>query len=96
MWFHASDDGIEDHLVAKQLGTGRIHKASSKDGLVWTQDEGLGVNGCAIDVNTEEWWGFDAAHLGLGDVRLGQPDKVLVYRIYVKLSFCVLLEEERC
>jgi len=86
MWFHARDSGIDANLASSALGTGRVHKASSKDGLVWVPDEGLGVNGCALDVNTDEWWGFDAAHLGLGDVRLGQPDKVLtaggVYTAY--------------
>ena len=76
MWFHARDSGIDAHLAASSLGTGRVHKARSKDGLAWVADEGLGVNGCVVDVNTDEWWGFDAAHLGLGDVRLGQPDKV--------------------
>jgi len=84
MWFSARDGGIDEKIV--KLSTGRIYKAVSKDGMTWKPEEGVGENGASLDPNTDEWWGFDTAHLGLGDVRLGQPDKVMtmggVYTMY--------------
>lgn len=29
-----------------------------------------------LDKNTEQWWGFDTAHVGLGDVNLGASSRV--------------------
>jgi len=85
LWFHGRDKGIEADVV--KLNTGRIYKAKSNDGLTWELQQGLGELGSSLDVNTDEWWGFDTAHLGLGDVRLGNPDKVMtltggVYSMY--------------
>ena len=74
MWFHARDEAIKADGC---LSSGRIYRANSQDGLSWTLEEGLGQRGSSLDVNEDEWWGFDTAHLGLGDVRLGQPDKVV-------------------
>ena len=39
-----------------------------------------------FDKNTEQWWGFDTAHVGLGDVNLGASSRVVtdssVYFMY--------------
>lgn len=39
-----------------------------------------------MDKNTEQWWGFDTAHVGLGDVNLGASSRVVtessVYFMY--------------
>jgi hypothetical protein len=48
------DSGIEEDVVS--LSTGRIYVATSKDGLVWEQEEGIGTHGSSFDLNTEEWW----------------------------------------
>lgn len=29
-----------------------------------------------LDINTEQWWGFDTAHVGLGDVNLALSNRV--------------------
>lgn len=31
---------------------------------------------CVLDKNVEQWWGFDTAHVGLGDVNLGVSNRV--------------------
>ena len=74
MWFQGRDEEIEDEVVS--LSTGRIYKASSPDGLKWTLEAGPGTRQASLDVNEEEWWGFDTAHVGLGDVLLNYSDKV--------------------
>eukprot|EP00617_Octactis_speculum_P026771 CAMPEP_0185771412 /NCGR_PEP_ID=MMETSP1174-20130828/64288_1 /TAXON_ID=35687 /ORGANISM="Dictyocha speculum, Strain CCMP1381" /LENGTH=460 /DNA_ID=CAMNT_0028457281 /DNA_START=23 /DNA_END=1405 /DNA_ORIENTATION=- len=74
MWFQARDDEIEDQVV--KLSTGRIYHATSANGLLWKISEGMGTKSSSFDCNTEEWWGFDTAHVGVGDVRLAQSDKV--------------------
>lgn len=39
-----------------------------------------------LDKNSEQWWGFDTAHIGLGDVNLGASKRVVtdssVYFMY--------------
>ena len=64
MWFQGRDDGIDKEVVS--LSTGRIYKATSEDGLEWTLESGPGACESSLDVNEEEWWSFDTAHLGLG------------------------------
>ena len=64
MWFQGRDDGIDKEVVS--LSTGRIYKATSEDGLKWTLESGPGACESSLDVNEEEWWSFDTAHLGLG------------------------------
>lgn len=68
MWFQGRDDDIEPNVV--KLSTGRIYHATSSDGLSWTLSEGTGPRHCAFDVNEDEWWGFDTAHIGLGDIMI--------------------------
>jgi len=85
MWFQGRDAGIEPEIVS--LSTGRIFRATSTDGFTWEKEEGVGTFGSSLDVNIDEWWGFDTAHVGLGDVRLGDSGKVMttgggVYTMY--------------
>lgn len=75
MWCHGRDSSIEKDVVP--LSTGRIFKATSNDGLSWVQEPGPGAEESTLDVNVEEWWGFDTAHVGLGDVRQGSSGKVM-------------------
>lgn len=73
MWYHARDPSLNsaDNSLPP-LSTGRIGRATSRNGLVWERDED-GSNdadreGVALGLNTESWWGFDTAHVGLGQV----------------------------
>lgn len=56
------------------LSTGRIGRAVSRNGLHWEKEE-IGsasedVKGVSLGLNKESWWGFDTAHVGLGQVLL--------------------------
>lgn len=56
------------------LSTGRIGRATSRNGLHWVREE-LGslsedMEGVSLGLNKESWWGFDTAHVGLGQVLL--------------------------
>jgi hypothetical protein len=54
------------------LSTGRIGRATSKNGLIWEKQLTGSFSEDAPDVNLglnkESWWGFDTAHVGLGNV----------------------------
>ena len=56
------------------LSTGRIGRATSRNGLVWTKcDKGSGSEtypAVSLGLNEESWWSFDTAHVGLGQVML--------------------------
>jgi len=74
MWYHGRDPtlGADDNLPP--LSTGRIGRATSRNGLIWKRDE-EGSNdadkeGVALGLNTDSWWGFDTAHIGLGQVMM--------------------------
>ena len=58
MWFHGRS---AEATGLPPISSGRIYVAESPDGLDWT------VIGEVLAENTE-WWGFDNAHVGLGDV----------------------------
>lgn len=75
MWFQGRDDEIDPEVVS--LSTGRIYRATSDDGLAWTIDKCSGPGGASFDIDTEQWWGFDTAHIGLGDVRLTASEKIM-------------------
>lgn len=84
MWFQGRDSEIEDDVI--QLSTGRIYRARSDDGVQWSMEPGAGALGASLDRNADEWWGFDTAHVGVGDIRLSNTDKVLtdggIYLMY--------------
>jgi len=74
MWYHGRNSDLDAKGDAPPLSTGRIGKATSLNGLHWTR-ETVGsasedVNGVALGLNTESWWSFDTAHVGLGQVLL--------------------------
>ena len=64
----------------------RIGRAESSDGLNWRRTAGQMALSSVLDKNTEQWWCFDTAHVGLGDVNLGASSKVVtessVYFMY--------------
>lgn len=76
LWYHGRDEefGKDDGLI--DIGTGRIFTAESANGLVWERVEGQGSGKSVISENSEAWWGFDSAHIGLGDVTLFNSDRI--------------------
>ena len=72
MWYHARDSGFDSDNSLPPLSTGRIGRATSRNGLVWERDETGSYDsdkeGVSLGLNTDSWWGFDTAHIGLGQV----------------------------
>ena len=73
MWYHARDTSLNDSDNSlPPLSTGRIGRATSRNGLIWERDETGSYDsdkeGVSLGLNTESWWGFDTAHIGLGQV----------------------------
>lgn len=73
MWYHGRSQAM--HANEKELpplSTGRIGRATSKNGLVWIKDgkgsDSEDVPDVSLGLNKDSWWGFDVAHLGLGSV----------------------------
>ncbi|KAL3797379.1 hypothetical protein HJC23_010505 [Cyclotella cryptica] len=75
MWYHARDTSLNhaDNSLPP-LSTGRIGRATSRNGLIWERDETGSFDadreGVSLGLNTDSWWGFDTAHIGLGQVLL--------------------------
>jgi hypothetical protein len=76
MWYHGRTQELNDDAekALPPLSTGRIGRATSRNGLVWKKDRAGSVSEDVSDVslglNQESWWGFDTAHVGLGNVLL--------------------------
>eukprot|EP00581_Thalassiosira_minuscula_P010726 CAMPEP_0183727494 /NCGR_PEP_ID=MMETSP0737-20130205/25737_1 /TAXON_ID=385413 /ORGANISM="Thalassiosira miniscula, Strain CCMP1093" /LENGTH=451 /DNA_ID=CAMNT_0025959145 /DNA_START=121 /DNA_END=1476 /DNA_ORIENTATION=+ len=74
MWYHGRDPKLGEDNSLPPLSTGRIGRATSRNGLIWERDEEGSVDvdkeGVSLGLNTESWWGFDTAHVGLGQVLL--------------------------
>jgi len=76
MWYHGRTRDMDesDDVALPPLSTGRIGRAVSRNGLAWVKDTKGSVSEDKSDVslglNKESWWGFDTAHLGLGNVLL--------------------------
>jgi len=74
MWYHGRSAEQDKDEKLPPLSTGRIGRATSKNGLVWEKDTtgstDTDIEGVALGLNQESWWGFDTAHLGLGGVLL--------------------------
>lgn len=72
MWYHARDPKLDADNLLPPLSTGRIGRATSRNGLIWKRDEeGSGDTerqGTSLGLNNDSWWGFDTAHVGLGQV----------------------------
>ena len=71
MWYHGRCTNLnsaENNLPP--LSTGRIGRATSRNGLVWTKCEvGSGSEassppGVSLGLNEESWWNFDTSHVG--------------------------------
>jgi hypothetical protein len=78
MWYHGRDENFGRDEGIINIGTGRIGVAESTDGIHWERIAGQQTGNCVIDINEEQWWGFDAAHVGLGDVTLGASERIQV------------------
>lgn len=74
MWYHGRSDEQDKDENLPPLSTGRIGRATSKNGLVWEKDtkgsSDADIEGVSLGLNQESWWGFDTAHVGLGSVLL--------------------------
>eukprot|EP00586_Coscinodiscus_wailesii_P013220 CAMPEP_0172507978 /NCGR_PEP_ID=MMETSP1066-20121228/208224_1 /TAXON_ID=671091 /ORGANISM="Coscinodiscus wailesii, Strain CCMP2513" /LENGTH=226 /DNA_ID=CAMNT_0013285747 /DNA_START=41 /DNA_END=718 /DNA_ORIENTATION=+ len=75
MWYHGrSAAADEDNGELPPLSTGRIGRATSRNGLAWEkQMDGSPSEdhpNVSLGLNKESWWGFDTAHVGLGQVLL--------------------------
>ena len=74
MWYHGRSIEQDEDTMLPPLSTGRIGRATSKNGLVFEKDRvgssSEDVDGVAVGLNHESWWGFDTAHVGLGSVML--------------------------
>jgi hypothetical protein len=77
MWYHGRSQEMESGdgtatATLPPLSTGRIGRAVSKNGLIWEKQLTGSFSEDAPDVNLglnkESWWGFDTAHVGLGNV----------------------------
>lgn len=73
MWYHARDSSLNNgENSLPPLSTGRIGRATSRNGLIWQRDEDgsndVDKEGATLGLNTDSWWGFDTAHVGLGQV----------------------------
>jgi hypothetical protein len=102
MWYHGrsrqetSPAGSTATAAAKlpPLSTGRIGRATSRNGLVWQKVVEGSASEDAPDVslgcNKESWWGFDTAHVGLGNVLLPMSTPGTC-GFYIKYVFTVLL-----
>jgi len=85
MWYHgrSSQDGDGageggqgggEGAPLPPLSTGRIGRATSRNGLAWKREKGSvsedGSDEVVLGKNQEDWWSFDTAHVGLGQVML--------------------------
>jgi hypothetical protein len=75
--FHGRDADFDPDKEIADLSTGRIGLATSNDGLEWKIKAGNEHKGCVLDVS-KEWWTFDTAHVGLGDIIVGSSEQVHV------------------
>lgn len=67
MWFHGRGGGQAPDAKLPPISTGRIGMARSKDGLTWERVRGIGEGGSVL-AESDDWWTYDTAHVGLGDV----------------------------
>eukprot|EP00547_Thalassionema_nitzschioides_P013247 CAMPEP_0194261890 /NCGR_PEP_ID=MMETSP0158-20130606/46256_1 /TAXON_ID=33649 /ORGANISM="Thalassionema nitzschioides, Strain L26-B" /LENGTH=459 /DNA_ID=CAMNT_0039002023 /DNA_START=842 /DNA_END=2221 /DNA_ORIENTATION=- len=75
MWYHARGQELHDSdNLLPPISTGCIGRATSNNGLIWEKCAlGSGSeeeDDVSLGPNKESWWGFDTAHVGLGQVML--------------------------
>lgn len=101
MWYHGRSKTMQNEKGKNipPLSTGRIGRATSKNGLIWEKDKEGSASEDAPDVslglNTESWWGFDTAHVGLGNVLLPMSTPAVLTEggVYIKYYFGGNFEE---
>ncbi|KAG8459335.1 hypothetical protein KFE25_012971 [Diacronema lutheri] len=62
MWYSARGRDFDPDVLS--IATGRIGLATSTDGVSWTRE------GAVLSENRDEWFFFDTAHVGVGDVQV--------------------------
>ena len=82
MWYHGRSEEQDKNKDLPPLSTGRIGRATSKNGLSWEKDT-IGsvsedIDGVSVGLNHESWWGFDTAHVGLGSVLLPMSTPAII------------------
>ena len=101
MWYHGRSKAMQEEHGKNipPLSTGRIGRATSRNGLVWEKDTEGSVSedttGVSLGLNQESWWGFDTAHIGLGNVLLPMSTPAVLTEggIYIKYYFGGSYEE---
>lgn len=72
--YHGRNHDFDNENKLPPLSTGRIGRATSRNGLHWERStegsQSEDVGGVSLGLNNESWWGFDTAHVGLGQVML--------------------------
>ena len=67
MFYHYRPTEDADNKELPPLSTGRVARATSDDGLTWTQKtDGIDAGGSTVAANTEDWYWFDSGHVGCG------------------------------
>jgi predicted GH43/DUF377 family glycosyl hydrolase len=73
-WYHGRNVEFDSDNKLPPISTGRIGRATSRNGLHWVREEvgsaSEDIPGVSLGLNKESWWGFDTAHVGLGQVLL--------------------------
>jgi len=93
MWYHGRCHELDADKSLPPLSTGRIGRATSKNGLHWKKDtegnDSEDIEGVSLGLNKESWWGFDTEHCGLGSVLLpmSTPAVMMEGGIYLKYFF---------
>ena len=77
LWYHGRSHQMNKmNSKLPPLSTGRIGRATSRNGLVFEKDSlakasiSEDADDVSLGLNKESWWGFDTTHLGLGQVLL--------------------------
>jgi len=101
MWYHAQSNAPQEEGKPPMapLSSGSIGLARSRNGLAWQRDP-VGafsetVPGVSMGPNEESWWGFDTAHVGLGDVMKPMSGTAVVAQggVYIMYYFGGSFEE---
>ncbi len=101
MWYHGRSAEQDKDENLPPLSTGRIGRATSKNGLIWEKDtkgsNDADMEGVSLGLNQESWWGFDTSHVGLGSVLLPMTTPAVMTEggIYLMYYFGGSFEETK-